>query len=353
MMGAVNSDRVSLPCVIEEHASLRRYNTFGVEARARWLVRLRQPATLPEVLARPEWAGLPVLVLGDGSNLLFRGDYPGMVLRMESRRVETVGRDALGTVVRVEAGHSWHAFVEWTLAQGLAGVENLSLIPGTVGAAPIQNIGAYGVELDALVESVQAYDRATGELVELDRAACGFDYRTSIFKRAEGALRYIVTAVRFRFAHDRPLVLHYPGVREELAALGVAVPTTADVSRAVCAIRRRKLPDPARIGNAGSFFKNPVVPVAQAEALAARFPALPVFAARAPGQRKLSAGWLIENLGLRGYRDGDAGVAESHALVLVNHGEATGAQIWQLAQFIRERVAGAYGVTLEPEPVIV
>ena len=349
----MNSDRVSLPCLVEEHASLRRYNTFGVEARARWLVRLRQPAALPEVLARPEWAGLPVMVLGGGSNVLFRDDYPGMVLRVESRRVETIGRDSLGTVVRVEAGHGWHAFVEWSLAQGLTGLENLSLIPGTVGAAPIQNIGAYGVELDALVESVQAHDREAGGMVELDRAACGFDYRSSVFKRVEGARRYIVTAVRLRFAHDRPLVLHYPGVREELAALGVAVPTAADVSRAVCAIRRRKLPDPARIGNAGSFFKNPVVPLALAEALAARFPALPVFAARDPAQRKLSAGWLIENLGLRGYRDGDAGVAESHALVLVNHGEATGEQIWQLAQFIRARVLGAYGVELEPEPVVV
>jgi UDP-N-acetylmuramate dehydrogenase len=292
-------------------------------------------------------------VLGDGSNVLFRGDFPGMVLRVEARRVETVGRDALGTLVRVEAGHGWHAFVEWTLSQGLVGIENLALIPGTVGAAPIQNIGAYGAELDALVESVEVYDRSTSQLVDLDRAACAFDYRNSLFKRAEGAQRYIITAVRFRFAHDRPLVLHYPGVREELAALGMSAPTAADVARAVCAIRRRKLPDPARIGNAGSFFKNPQVPVAQAEALAARLPALPVFAARDPAQRKLSAGWLIENLGLRGYRDGDAGVAESHALVLVNHGEATGEQIWRLAQFIQERVAGAYGVMLEPEPVVV
>jgi UDP-N-acetylmuramate dehydrogenase len=346
-------ERVALPCLIQQDASLRRFNTFGVDAQARWLVRLRLPSALPEVLTQPGWKDLPRLIMGDGSNILFRRNFPGLVIRLEAGRVEQVAADDRGITIRAEAGRNWHQFVEWTLEHNLAGLENLSLIPGTVGAAPIQNIGAYGVELDSLVEAVETYDLATHKFVEFDRDACGFGYRTSVFKQPEFEQRFVVVAVRFRFAYDPPLVVHYPGVREELDALGYGAHYGArEVSEAICSIRRRKLPDPKVLGNAGSFFKNAVVPAALADALKQRYPDMPVYPARG-GNAKLSAAWLIDQLGFRGVRDGDAGVSDTHALVLVNHGSATGEQIHALSQRIRFAVFERYGVELEPEPLIV
>ncbi len=337
--------------MIEANASLKALNTFGVDARARWLLRVRDLDELPALLARPEWRDLPLLVLGGGSNILLTRDFDGVVLKIEAQRIAQslwLGDDA---VVRVEAGCDWHQFVTWTLESGFNGMENLSLIPGTVGAAPIQNIGAYGVELASLVDAVEVFDRGVARFDVLDRAACGFGYRDSVFKQAGSRERYIVTAVRFRFAADAPLVLHYPGVREELAAMGIATPRAADVSAAICAIRRRKLPDPAVLGNAGSFFKNPLVSRSAAERLQALHPDLPVFAAD-DAQAKLSAAWMIEQAGLKGYRDGDAGVSASHALVLVNHSHASGAQILAVAQHVRAAVLQRFGVPLENEPLI-
>lgn len=346
-------ERVALPCLIQQDASLRRFNTFGVDAQARWLVRLRLPSALPEILSQPGWRELPRLIIGDGSNILFRHDFPGLVVRLEASRIEQVGADEHGITIRAEGGRNWHQFVEWTLEHNLAGLENLSLIPGTVGAAPIQNIGAYGVELESLVEAVETYDLATGKFVEFDRDACGFGYRTSVFKQPEYEQRFVVVAVRFHFKYDPPLVVHYPGVKEELAAMGHGEAFGArEVSEAICSIRRRKLPDPKVIGNAGSFFKNPVVTAGLAQALVERYPNLPVYPARG-GSAKLSAAWLIDQLGFRGLRDGDAAVSDTHALVLVNHGSATGEQLYQLAQRIRFAVFERYGVELEPEPLIV
>jgi len=339
------------PRMIEADASLKLLNTFGVDARARWLVRVRDLDELPALLGRPEWRELPLLVLGGGSNILPTRDFDGVVLKIEAQRIAQslwLGDDA---VVRVEAGCDWHQFVTWTLKSGFNGMENLSLIPGTVGAAPIQNIGAYGVELASLVDAVEVFDRSSARFDVLDRVACGFGYRDSVFKQAGSRDRYIVTAVRFRFVIDAPLVLHYPGVREELAAMGIQTPRAADVSAAICAIRRRKLPDPGVLGNAGSFFKNPLVSRSAADQLHALHPGLPVFAADG-GQAKLSAAWLIDQAGLKGYRDGDAGVSESHALVLVNHGHASGAQILAVAQHVRASVLQRFGVTLETEPLI-
>jgi len=346
-------ERVALPCLIQQDASLRRFNTFGVDAQARWLVRLRLPSALPEVLTQPGWKELPRLVMGDGSNILFRRNFPGLVIRIEASRIEQVAADDRGITIRAEGGRNWHQFVEWTLEHNLAGLENLSLIPGTVGAAPIQNIGAYGVELESLVEAVETYDLATGKFVEFDRDACGFGYRTSVFKQEEYAQRFVVVAVRFHFSYDPPLVVHYPGVREELAAMGHAEGYGArEVSEAICSIRRRKLPDPKVIGNAGSFFQNPMVPAELALALGERFPEMPIYPARG-GSSKLSAAWLIDQLGFKGLRDGDAAVSDTHALVLVNHGNATGEQIFQLSQRIRLAVFERYGVELETEPLIV
>ncbi len=340
-----------LTCLVQENASLRRYNTFGVEARARWLVRLRIPAALPEVLARPQWQGLPYLVLGDGSNILFRDDFDGLVVKLDNQRVELLSDDERGTRIRAEAGRNWHSLINWALERNHAGLENLSLIPGTVGAAPVQNIGAYGVELDTLVESVEAYDRRSGEFIVLSKAQCGFAYRTSIFKSAPASDRYTIVALRLVLPREPALVLHYPGVREELAAMRRGQPSARDVSDAISAIRQRKLPDPAKLGNAGSFFKNPVLDAARAEALKREHPGLPLYPA-GPGKAKIAAAWLIEQCDYKGHREGDAGIAETHALVLVNHGQATGAQLWSFAQRVRDAVRKRFDVELEPEPLI-
>ena len=332
-------------------ASLASRNTFKVAARAPWLIEASDSAALPELLQRPELRDGVTLVLGGGSNLLFAGDAQGAVLALTGQRIEL--RDAHDglVIVRADAGVAWHGFVSWTLAQGLAGLENLSLIPGTVGAAPIQNIGAYGIEVRDLIHTVEAYEPSTGTLHRLGRAACAFAYRDSVFKQSPD--RYIVTAVEFALPRTPVLRLDYAGLGDELLAMGIDAPTPRQVSDAVIAIRRRKLPDPAMLGNAGSFFKNPIVPAAQAEAMHATHAALPVFRAGEDSIRKLSAAWLIDTCGWKGHRDGDAGVSASHALVLVNHGQATGQQLLDLARRIADSVQARFGVALEPEPRLI
>jgi len=332
-------------------ADLAARTSLRVPARAAWLAEVADVATLPEVLADPRIAEGELLVLGGGSNLLFATDLDGVALALTCAAVSVVADDGDAVIVRAGAGHGWHDFVLHSLGLGLSGLENLSLIPGTVGAAPIQNIGAYGVELDRRVHAVEAWDRDAGALVRLDAAGCGFAYRDSRFKREAG--RWIVTAVDFALTRRARPVLGYSGIGDELVAMGIAAPTPAEVSEAVCRIRRRKLPDPALLANAGSFFKNPVVPVAQADALAAAHPGMPGFDTGAPGLRKLSAAWLIDAAGWKGHRDGDAGVAAGHALVLVNHGQATGAELLALARRIADAVRSRFGVALEPEPRII
>jgi UDP-N-acetylmuramate dehydrogenase len=330
-------------------ASLRARNTFGVDANAPLLVEVRDAAALPEVLER--YADAASMVLGGGSNLLFAGDPPGTVIALETRGI-TIGEDDGDTaIVRADAGVAWHDFVLWTLDRGLCGLENLALIPGTVGAAPIQNIGAYGVEVRERIHAVQAFDRKAGTMVRLDNAACEFAYRDSLFKRDPD--HYLVTAVEFALPRTPVLKLEYAGIGEELAAMGIANPTSAQVADAVIRIRRRKLPDPAVLGNAGSFFKNPIVPAEVATDLQFAHSNLPVFRGGSDDTRKLSAAWLIDQCGWKDHRDGDAGVAASHALVLVNHGNATGAQLLDLARRIADSVRERFGVAIEPEPRIV
>lgn len=330
-------------------AALDRRNTFRVSAQAAWLAEVREPQAIPELLARSEVHERPLLVLGEGSNVLFTRDFDGLVLAMANRGIEILKDDGEPVRVRAAAGEDWHGLVRWSLAQALCGLENLSLIPGTVGAAPTQNIGAYGAELAAVLETVEAFDRQANTPAWLTREQCGFSYRQSVFKRQPD--RWIITAVQLRLRRNAPLKLDYAGVREELAAMNVAQPTAKDVSEAVCRLRRRKLPDPAQIGNAGSFFKNPIVSNGETEKLQAEHPGLPVF--HAPDGRKLSAAWLIERCGWKGFREGDAGVSDKHALVLVNHGNVTGAQIWSLAQRIQDSVQQKFGIRLEPEPRII
>ena len=330
-------------------ASLRTRNTFGVDATAPVLVDVAEAAALPEVLRR--FADPEPMLLGGGSNLLFAGNPPGAVVALATRGIAIVDDDGERAVVRADAGVAWHDFVLWTLARGLYGLENLALIPGTVGAAPIQNIGAYGVEVRERIHAVEACDRNDAAMVRLGNADCGFAYRDSRFKREPA--RHVVTAVEFALSRTPAPRVEYAGIAEELAAMGVATPTPAQVAEAVIRIRRRKLPDPAVVGNAGSFFKNPIVPAAQAEALHAEHPSLPVFHAGDDAMRKLSAAWLIDRCEWKGHRDGDAGVAASHALVLVNHGGATGAQLLGLARRIADSVRERFGVAIEPEPRIV
>ncbi len=334
---------------LRKNASLAEHNTFRVPARAAELAEVTDPGALPELLALPEIRERPLLVLGDGSNLLFIGNFDGAVVLMDTRGIVELHNDGDSVLVRVAAGENWHGVVRWSLAQGLCGLENLSLIPGRAGAAPIQNIGAYGVELADNLISVEAYDSMVRETVRLEREQCGFRYRDSIFKHTPE--RWIITAIELRLSRTPSLKLDYAGVRQELADTQVTKPTPKDVSAAVCRLRQRKLPDPAKIGNAGSFFKNPAVSESQAAELQKQFPGLPVF--DAPTGRKISAAWLIESCGWKGFREGDAGVSEKHALVLVNYGSASGAQIWSLAQRIRNSVQEKFGIRLEPEPRII
>ncbi|HEY4530991.1 MAG TPA: UDP-N-acetylmuramate dehydrogenase [Luteimonas sp.] len=331
-------------------ADLTARTSFRVPARATWLVEVPGVASLPRVLDDPRITAGPLLVIGGGSNLLFAGPLDGVALAMTGDRIDVVADDGERVLVRAEAGCGWHDFVLRTLALGLSGLENLSLIPGTVGAAPIQNIGAYGVELDRHVHAVEAWDRETAAPARLEARECAFAYRDSRFKREAG--RWVVTAVEFALSRTPRLELGYAGLGAGLAAMGIHTPTPLQVSEAVCRIRRGKLPDPAVLGNAGSFFKNPVVPEAQALALVEAHPDLPCFAA-GQGLRKLSAAWLIDADGWKGHRDGDAGVAAGHALVLVNHGGASGAQLLALARRISASVQSRFGVALEPEPRIV
>lgn len=332
---------------LQEHCSLKPYNTFGIDVRARLLAHARNEADVREALALARERGLPLLVIGGGSNLLLTRDVEALVLRMASQGRRIVSDAADSVLVEAEAGEAWDPFVQWSLERGLAGLENLSLIPGTVGAAPMQNIGAYGVELKDVFGSLTALDRQDGTLREFDRQACRFGYRDSLFKQEPD--RWLILRVRLRLTRRERLHLDYGPVRQRLEEEGIASPTARDVSRVICAIRREKLPDPAVLGNAGSFFKNPLVDAAQAERLRQAFPDL-VGYPQADGRLKLAAGWLIDKGGWKGFRDGPVGVHAQQALVLVNHGGATGAQVQALAERIQEDVRRRFGVELEPEP---
>jgi len=344
------SERVDMGgYTLTENASLARLNTLRVDARANLLADIRDAGKLPELLDFPAIRQGRLLVLGEGSNVLFTDDFHGTVLRMSTRgvQVESGGDSAR---IAVAAGERWDDFVRWTLGQGYAGLENLILIPGTVGAAPIQNIGAYGCEVAEFIESVEAWDLREHRVVTLGHATCAFAYRDSLFKHEPG--RYIVTAVRFVLPRSRPLRTDYAGIDEELARMGVDKPAPFHVAEAVVRLRTRKLPDPAVIGNAGSFFKNPIVDASVAEALQREHSDLPAWPQR-DGRRKISAAWMIEAAGFKGLRDGDAGISNRHALVLVNHGHANGPQLWALAQQVMDGVHGKFGVRLEPEPVVI
>ena len=341
---------------LQHDVSLRPYNTFGLDANARLFAVFTSEDELRALLQLPEVQAAPKLVLGGGSNLLLTRDFDGVVLKNEIRGLETLTDEAPdgSVLVRAGAGESWHGLVEYALSQDLAGLENLSLIPGTVGAAPLQNIGAYGVELQDAFEYLEAVHISTGEPRRFSREECGFGYRESVFK---GPLRgqYIVTGVVLRLQRlPRPSNTSYGAIQATLEEMGItAEPTPQQVSQAVISIRRSKLPDPAQIGNAGSFFKNPEVSQAKFDALKGQYPELPGYPV--PGGVKVPAGWLIEQCGWKGHRAGEGryGVHDRQALVLVNHGGATGAEVSALAEDIIASVREKFGIELHPEVNII
>ncbi|MCF5709113.1 UDP-N-acetylmuramate dehydrogenase [Pseudomonas syringae] len=327
--------------------SLKPFNTFGVDVQARLFAEAHSDDDVRQALAYAAEQDVALLVVGGGSNLLLSGDVPALVLRMASRGIRIVREDCSEAIVEAEAGEPWHPFVQACLKMGLAGLENLSLIPGTVGAAPMQNIGAYGVEIKDVFHSLTALDRETGELREFSLEDCAFGYRDSVFKHEVG--RWLILRVRFRLTWEAKLHLEYGPVRQRLDDMGIKQPTPFDVSTAICAIRSEKLPDPAVLGNAGSFFKNPVVSAQSFAAIKHEHPGV-VGYPQADARVKLAAGWLIEQAGWKGFREGDAGVHALQSLVLVNYGEATGLQLLNLARRIQADIAGRFNVELEMEP---
>lgn len=332
---------------VQAQVSLKPFNSFGIDVRAQLYAEARGDGDVREALAYAASQQLPVWVMGGGSNVLLTRDVCALVLRMASQGIRVVHDDGVQVVVEAEAGEPWHPFVLWTLEQGFAGLENLSLIPGTVGAAPMQNIGAYGVEIKDVFAGLTALDRHTGELRDFSLAECDFAYRDSLFKHQVG--RWLILRVRFALSRAAHLKLDYGPVLQRLAEQGISQPTPRDVSDVICSIRREKLPDPAQLGNAGSFFKNPLVSQALAAQLQAQYPDLVAYP-QADGQMKLAAGWLIDKAGWKGFREGDAGVHRLQALVLVNYGAASGQNIADLALRIQRDIATRFNVELEMEP---
>lgn len=339
------------PLPFRENVSLKPFNTFGIEARARYYLELEEEAQLYALLNHPLFKQNRVLWLGGGSNMLLTDHFPGLVVRVALRGRSLTALNEEEVLLEAAAGENWHELTCFARQKELGGIENLSLIPGQVGTAPVQNIGAYGVELKDVFHSLQAFDLVQGHFVTFRKAACQFAYRNSIFKQA-GKGRYLITRVVMRLQKPpHQLHLNYGSLQAEVARRSAA-PTIDTVAEAVIAIRRAKLPDPAQVGNSGSFFKNPVVTAAAYQSLQARFPEIKAFALP-DGRYKLAAGWLIEAAGWKGYRRGDAGVHPQQALVLVNYGKAKGTEIATLAEEIAASVFRTFEVRLEAEVNII
>lgn len=330
---------------LQPQFDLTAFNTLGLRSIAESHVAITAPEQIPQLIRYATEQSLPVLWLGGGSNLVLAEAVPGIVAQVKLPGVELLESTEQRALLRVGAGEVWHPFVRWTLEQGYFGLENLALIPGSVGASPVQNIGAYGVEVCELIESVDAYDSHTQEWVSLTAADCKFGYRDSLFKRNPG--RFVISSVTFRLSRQYQPKLSYAPLAQRFGdQSGV---DALEVFEAVCEIRSAKLPDPAILGNAGSFFKNPVVTQSQFEKLLADYPAIPNYPAESG--RKLAAGWLIEQAGLKGFTDGPVGVHKLQALVLVNYGRASRSDIERLAINVREQVRTKFGVELEQEPI--
>ncbi len=359
--------------IVEHNVPLQPYNSFGIVARAQHLVRIADDADVVALLQDAHWQGAPKFVLGGGSNIVLTGDVRPLVLKVEIKGRRVVKETSRAWIVEAGAGENWHDTVQWALQQGCPGLENLALIPGTVGGAPVQNIGAYGVELQDRFDSLDAIDMETGRIFTLDAAQCAFGYRDSVFKHAApdthhrhddarghagfGLLgRALITRVRLRLPKPWKPVLGYFDLERKRMETGNAEPNAVDIFDWVCAIRTAKLPDWHVLGNAGSFFKNPTVTPEQCVDIIARDPKI-VHYPMTDGSIKLAAGWLIDACGWKGKSVGNAGVYEKQALVLVNRGGAadpvTGGEVMTLAKAIQTSVYERFGILLEPEPVVV
>lgn len=332
---------------IRENFSLHSFNTFHIESIARYFTEVSSIESLSDLIASGKLNENPSLLLGGGSNLLFTGNFKGIVVHINNKGIEIISRTEDTIMVKSSSGENWHEFVMYCVNQGYGGIENLSLIPGNVGSCPIQNIGAYGVEVKDSFHSLEAIDLQTCEMKVFTREDCRFGYRDSIFKNDLKG-KVAIWSVTFTLKLNPVVHIEYGAITQELAAMGVENPGIADVSKAVCNIRQSKLPDPKMLGNAGSFFKNPAVEMKFASKLADAFPKM-VSYPLADGNVKLAAGWLIEQCGWKGFREGDAGVHQSQALVLVNYGNATGSNILTLAHRIQNSVYERFGVKLEME----
>ncbi len=349
--------------LVEKNVALQPFNTFGIAARAHRLARIASEAELQALIRHPDWSADDAFVLGGGSNIVLTGDVRKLVLKVEIPGRRLLRETDRGWLVEAGAGERWHDFVAWTLEQGWPGLENLALIPGSVGASPVQNIGAYGVECQDRFDSLDAIDLETGATFTLDAAQCAFGYRDSVFKHERPAGRgfglkgrALITRVRFLLPKPWQPVLGYLDLERKMAETGIANPDARQIFDMVCAIRRAKLPDPAVIGNAGSFFKNPSVTPEQCDDIIARDPKV-VHYPMPDGSVKLAAGWLIDACGWKGKTVGHAGVYDKQALVLVNRGDAehpcSGGEVMTLARAIQTSVYERFGIRLEPEPVVV
>ncbi len=357
--------------LVEKNVPLQPYNTFHIVAKAHALVRVTGADDLLQLIADPHLAAQAKFILGGGSNIVLTGDVKPLVLKIEVMGKRLIRETDKGFTLEVGAGENWHALVAWTLQQGYPGLENLAMIPGTVGAAPVQNIGAYGLEMQDRFESLDAVDLSSGARYTLDAAQCGFGYRDSVFKHPtpesgaaaagpDGAPaagfglrdRAVITHVRLFLPKPWKPVLGYADLERKMQETGNHAPDARQIFDWVCAIRSAKLPDPAVLGNAGSFFKNPTVSQEQCDDIIAREPRI-VHYPMANGGVKLAAGWLIDACGWKGKSVGNAAVYERQALVLVNRGQATGGEVMTLARAIQTSVYERFGIRLEPEPVVV
>ncbi|NAS11751.1 UDP-N-acetylmuramate dehydrogenase [Poritiphilus flavus] len=335
---------------IQQNISLKPYNTFGIDARAAHFVEIRSLEELQELLKTEGSSNK--LVLSGGSNMLITEDLEQLVVYLNIKGKKVIEETHNSVLVEAMAGENWHEFVLWTLAQDYGGIENLSLIPGNCGTAPIQNIGAYGVELKDVFDSCEAVEVQTGRVKSFSREDCQFGYRDSFFKNA-GKDRYIITSIRLNLTkNEHKLNTSYGAIESELQKQQIEKPTIKDVSEAVISIRQSKLPDPKLIGNSGSFFKNPVLSAEEFREFNQEHPRAPHYQV-AEDEFKVPAGWLIEQCGLKGSRFGDAGVHKNQALVLVNYGSASGNEILDLADMIRETVLRKFGIEIVPEVNII
>ncbi|KOY86463.1 UDP-N-acetylenolpyruvoylglucosamine reductase [bacterium 336/3] len=336
--------------LVQKDISLKPYHTFGIEVKTKYLIEVHNIEDVKDALNFQKQQNLELLILGGGSNLLFTKDFEGVVIKVTLKGIEKIKEDENSVWLKVAAGENWHEFVLFCIENGWGGVENLSLIPGTVGAAPMQNIGAYGVEIKETFDSLEAYHLQSGEIHQFSKEQCKFGYRESIFKN-EVKGQYLITSVVFKLSKKHLLNFSYGDIQQVLARENIE-PSISNISQAVIEIRSSKLPNPKEIGNAGSFFKNPFIEKTHFEKLKDLYPQIPVY----PVDEKLvkiPAGWLIEQCGWKGYKNGDAGVHAKQALVLVNYGHAKGVEIGELSEMIKKSVSEKFGIALHTEVNIV